>query len=522
MGVANIQLLGLPSYYSVLMTGSRYPIAIDAALQVHNRLAGAFAPHASESGSPSAPNMTVTLDAGAIFVGGALVSQNAQISGTITAPATNPRRDLIVIDTSTAAVSIITGSEAASPSDPALTSGKLPVGRINLTVGMTVIDDMDLDDLRAVWTGIGGGATETVTAGENLADRDLIYQDVSNARGGGATRWYKVDTDVVSPCVFIGRRIGIALAAITSGNTGSCQVGPGEVTGLSGLTAGQNVWASNVAGGLTQTEPGAPSSGSQNASRRAGVALSTTSMYFLPFEETVFAARNSALASAGSIVVAHFSDQGAREREPRAYIAVPGGDVRITGGTPTAPLGGTAAAFNDDNISTVTTTSAIGDLTAAAINSRVIAKLDYGSNQPLTSIEAKSVSMGASSSYNVGLYHSTDGTSWTIAGALEGINEFSEVITRTVSVTARYIAMIADQQNFGANVVNIGDLNGYKAGGGRDEPVIVSSETISSGATDRVTCRFDAGSGSPSNDNINTTFINRTNATRDLIVEVSL
>jgi hypothetical protein len=162
--VANIAQRGLPDYTGQSgQTGSGYALAIDAAMQVFARVARAFAPHASESGSPSAPDMTVTIDAGALLVGESLVSQAAQTSGTLTAPSGNPRRDLIVIDEKTGALSIVTGTEAASPSDPTLPIGKIAVGRIRLTVGMTAIDDMDIDDLRPLWLMTADLKGDTIT-----------------------------------------------------------------------------------------------------------------------------------------------------------------------------------------------------------------------------------------------------------------------------------------------------------------------------------------------------------------------
>lgn len=151
--VANINQRGMPDYTGASgQTGSGYPLALDAANQVFANIARNFAPHASESGSPSAPNMTVTLDAGRIWnpVTRAYVAIGSQTTGTITAPAANPRRDIVYVDRLTGAVSVQTGSEAASPADPTIPVGKTPVARINLTVGMTVIDDMDIDDLRTL------------------------------------------------------------------------------------------------------------------------------------------------------------------------------------------------------------------------------------------------------------------------------------------------------------------------------------------------------------------------------------
>jgi hypothetical protein len=51
-----------------------------------------------------------------------------------------------------------------------------------------------------------GSSAQPIVAGEALAIRDLVYQDVYNQRGGGAERWYKVDSDATGP-VRIGSRL---------------------------------------------------------------------------------------------------------------------------------------------------------------------------------------------------------------------------------------------------------------------------------------------------------------------------
>lgn len=93
--------------------------------------------------------MAVIVDAGVIPASGALATEvAAQITGAITAPTTNPRKDIVYIDATTGTVGIATGTEAASPSDPAVPAGKAAVGRINCTVGMTAIANSALDDIR--------------------------------------------------------------------------------------------------------------------------------------------------------------------------------------------------------------------------------------------------------------------------------------------------------------------------------------------------------------------------------------
>jgi hypothetical protein len=125
-------------------SATAYKNNLDAAAAVFKRLSAAFAPH-----EQATPNMTVRLDAGAIFDGLTLTEVAAQNTGTITAPTTNPRKDIVHVDRITGAVGVATGAEAASPTDPAIPAGKLPVARINLTTSTTTIANSILDDLRA-------------------------------------------------------------------------------------------------------------------------------------------------------------------------------------------------------------------------------------------------------------------------------------------------------------------------------------------------------------------------------------
>jgi hypothetical protein len=370
--------------------------------------------------------------------------------------------------------------------------------------------------------------TATITAGENLADRDQIYQDVFNQRGNGATRWYKIDADATGP-VRISPRIGIALAAITAGNTGLAQVRPGRVAGFSGLTAGLPVFASATAGALTQTPPAIPASGAQIATRLIGYAASATEIDFDPDDDTVFTARSSAVAVDGTITVQHFPDAGAAERVPGAYLVAATTEGVIAGGTASAPVfgfaAGTAGNLTDNNSGTTADSGGTGDLTAASEANRRVFVVDYGSNKSLTKIELVSGrrASGAGSS-NYGLYHSTDGSTWTQAGSNFLLTGTAATQTITVSATARYIALIAVAENQGTGGLLSGvratELRAYELQQTRQEPVVVGGTQIDGAATDRVACRFDDGAGA--NADTRTTFVNRTNATRDLAVEVVL
>jgi hypothetical protein len=136
--------------------------------------------------------------------------------------------------------------------------------------------------------------------------------------------------------------------------------------------------------------------------------------------------------------------------------------TRLSGGTPTATLGGTAANINDNNTGTSITVSP-GNLSGtAAPTSRTLAYIDYGSNQTITKIEAVglSISFGPSSAAG-GFFYSTDGTSWTQLGASPTVTTSAATYSATGSVTARYVGWIVPQNNFGAATYTLQDLNGY-------------------------------------------------------------
>lgn len=92
----------------------------------------------------------------------------------------------------------------------------------------------------------------TGTAGEALSAGELVY--LSDGSGSlQAGQWYKADADTTYAST-TSVRIGIAVAAISSGSSGSVRTA-GRVTGLTGLTTGETYYASATAGALTATPP---------------------------------------------------------------------------------------------------------------------------------------------------------------------------------------------------------------------------------------------------------------------------
>lgn len=147
------------------------------------------------------------------------------------------------------------------------------------------------------------------------------------------------------------------------------------------------------------------------------------------------------------------------------YVSPTFSDSRLSGGTPAAPLGGTAANLNDNNPATSTTTNGLGNTTGQTVAQRIAFKIDYGSNKQISKVElvGLSQSSGASSS-NAGLYYSTDNTNWTVLGSAN-IGSTTTPTTKTwtgAAVTARYIAYAVPLDSFTAITTTAQDLNGYE------------------------------------------------------------
>lgn len=145
--------------------GTAYKTNIDNAIAAISEWGASFAPH-----EQSTPNMTIQLDAGTIFDGTDLIVLGALSTGTITAPVSNPRKDIVYIDPTGGGgsplvyIGVETGSEGASPADPSLSAGLIPIARINLTTSTTAIANTDIDDLRgAIWDQSSGSYTDPLT-----------------------------------------------------------------------------------------------------------------------------------------------------------------------------------------------------------------------------------------------------------------------------------------------------------------------------------------------------------------------
>lgn len=148
-------------------TGTVYKTNLDNDLIVGKRITDNFAPH-----EKATPDMNVLIDAGNIFIDQVLTEKAQQTVGPFTAPTTNPRIDRIVKDQTTGNAEIVAGTEAPSPSPPAIPGEKDPNCQVKLIVGQTSITNQDITDERL--SGAGGAlirvlnkttADTTVTGG---------------------------------------------------------------------------------------------------------------------------------------------------------------------------------------------------------------------------------------------------------------------------------------------------------------------------------------------------------------------
>jgi hypothetical protein len=148
-----------PNHEEIGLEGGDYKKDIDNSIAALARIGAAFAPH-----EQSAPDMTIRVDAGPVWVSGILTEKAAQDSAAITAPTTNPRIDRVVKDSLTGVIAVVTGTEAASPVAPDIPSGKEPICQIALETTTTAItNDMITPEQLP-----GQGANQSLLVGDVL------------------------------------------------------------------------------------------------------------------------------------------------------------------------------------------------------------------------------------------------------------------------------------------------------------------------------------------------------------------
>lgn len=132
--------------------GSAYPLAIDASMAVVAEVAAGFAVHETD---PAA--LQIVMDAGKIPDASTRIPIviGQQTSAVLTAPAGNPRHD-IVYHNAGGTLGIAQGAEAGAPADPVVPIGSTAVARIVWTVAAPAVTNAMIQDLRLSGGGLGG------------------------------------------------------------------------------------------------------------------------------------------------------------------------------------------------------------------------------------------------------------------------------------------------------------------------------------------------------------------------------
>ncbi len=142
-----------------------------------DRTASAFSCH-----EQSTLNMTVRVDAGAIWDGSDVTEIDAQNTSIITAPTTNPRIDRVVLVIATGAIEVRSGNEAASPQPPSIPSGRRPLCKVSLAPGQSTITNNEITDERLSSTILFG--TDQLGSVSDIPNDRKVVQIVRNFGSG--------------------------------------------------------------------------------------------------------------------------------------------------------------------------------------------------------------------------------------------------------------------------------------------------------------------------------------------------
>lgn len=130
--------------------GTSYCANIDASIKVLSETGFSSACH-----EQSTPNMTVRIESLRIIGDGEVTEVAAQNSGTITAPSSNPRIDIVCIERLTGDVFVISGKEASSPVAPNIPWTGYPIAQIALQTTTTSITNSIITDIRSYSDSLG-------------------------------------------------------------------------------------------------------------------------------------------------------------------------------------------------------------------------------------------------------------------------------------------------------------------------------------------------------------------------------
>jgi len=136
------------------------------------------------------PGLTLYVEPGVYYNGSTRVEFAGGNSPTFTAPSTNPRIDVLSIDTAGTLVRTA-GTEAGSPTVPSFPGGNIPICQVYNRVGQTTIRDVSVSGQGYVYKDVrpfmsnspqlsNGGII--ATAGENITAQDIAFLATQDSR----------------------------------------------------------------------------------------------------------------------------------------------------------------------------------------------------------------------------------------------------------------------------------------------------------------------------------------------------
>ena len=168
-------------------------------------------------GGDGPDDRTISVDAGYVLTAVGVTEIAAQTTGVLSQPVSFPRIDRIAIDIESGTISVVSGTEAASPVAPDLPSGKAPCCQVRLETTTTIITDTIITDERVTasyateqpvvvllsdavkTTTSSTGVQKTFTILKNTLDVDgkavrIMASGLKNGTGGTCTVQFKLES----------------------------------------------------------------------------------------------------------------------------------------------------------------------------------------------------------------------------------------------------------------------------------------------------------------------------------------
>lgn len=153
------------------------------------------------------------------------------------------------------------------------------------------------------------------TAGETLTAGEFVVLDPFNSR-----KAYKIDNNVTAHHLQSSLR-GFAMNSASADGAVNVRLF-GLISGLTGLTAGNNYWASGTPGALTGTKPYPTAGGTQINQVWAGLAMSTTTlMYYI---RPVTFLKRASMNNNDELTITHGTESTTYDRQVFALAIVSG------------------------------------------------------------------------------------------------------------------------------------------------------------------------------------------------------